>query len=210
MMAKVLYVQASPRAERSKSIQVADAFVKAYAAKHPSDKVETLNLFTAHLPTFDGLTINGKYNIMHGKTFSPEEKKAWEAVVKVIEHFKSFDKYVMAVPMWNFGIPYRLKQYLDIIIQPTYTFSVSDKGYEGLVKDKPVTVVYARGGSYPAGTPGEAYDLQKKYLELALGFIGFTNIQSILVDPTLHGTPEEVEKMIHEHKRQAVRQADSF
>jgi FMN-dependent NADH-azoreductase len=117
MMAKVLYVQASPRAERSKSIQVADAFVKAYAAKHPSDKVETLNLFTANLPTFDGLTINGKYNIMHGKAFSPEEKKAWEAVVKVIEHFKSFDKYVLAVPMWNFGIPYRLKQYLDIIIQ---------------------------------------------------------------------------------------------
>jgi FMN-dependent NADH-azoreductase len=189
---------------------VADAFVDAYQAKHPADKVETLNLFTAALPSFDGLTINGKYNIMHGKEFTADEKKAWEAVVKLIEHFKSFDKYVLAVPMWNFGIPYRLKHYLDLIIQPTYTFAVSDKGYEGLVKNKPIVVIYARGGSYPAGTPGEAYDLQKKYMELALGFIGFTNIQSILVDPTLHGTPDDIEKMIAERKRDAAKLAAEF
>jgi FMN-dependent NADH-azoreductase len=209
-MAKVLYIQASPRGKRSSSIKVADAFVEAYRAKHPADKVETLNLFTAALPSFDGLTINGKYNIMHGKAFSAEEKKAWDAVVKLIEHFKSFDKYVLAVPMWNFGIPYRLKHYLDLIIQPTYTFNVSDKGYEGLVKNKPIAVIYARGGSYAKGSPTEAYDFQTKYLELALGFIGFTNIQSILVDPTLGGSPEDVGKMIVERKRQAGKLAEAF
>jgi FMN-dependent NADH-azoreductase len=209
-MAKVLYIQASPRGQRSSSIQVADAFVQAYKAKHPADKVETLNLFTANLPSFDGLTINGKYNIMHGKDFSPEEKKAWDAVVKIIEHFKSFDKYVLAVPMWNFGIPYRLKHYLDLLIQPTYTFAVSDKGYEGLVKGKPVMVIYARGGSYAKGSPTEAYDMQTKYMELALGFIGFTKIQSILVDPTLSGTPQDVEKMVAERKRQTQQSAETF
>jgi FMN-dependent NADH-azoreductase len=206
-MAKLLYIQASPREKRSSSIQVADAFIEAYKAKHPEDKVEILNLFTADLPGFDGLTIQGKYNIMHGKEFSPEQKKAWEAVVKIIEHFKSFDKYVLAVPMWNFGIPYRLKQYLDIIIQPTYTFNVSDKGYDGLVKGKPAAVVYARGGSYDKGTPAEAFDLQTKYLELALGFIGFTHIQSILVDPTLQATAE---KMVADRKEQAAKLAASF
>ncbi len=209
-MAKVLYIQASPRGQRSSSIQVADAFVQAYKAKNPADKIETLNLFTANLPSFDGLTIQGKYNIMHGREFSPEQKKAWDAVVKIIEHFKSFDKYVLAVPMWNFGIPYRLKHYLDLIIQPTYTFNVSDKGYEGLVKGKPVFVAYARGGSYAKGSPTEAYDMQTKYLELALGFIGFTNIQSILVDPTLQGTADEVEKMVSERKQRARRLAEFF
>jgi FMN-dependent NADH-azoreductase len=188
-------------------LKVADAFAATYKAKHPADKVEILNLFTANLPSFDGLTIQGKYNIMHGKEFSPEQKKAWEAVVKIIEHFKSFDKYVLAVPMWNFGIPYRLKQYLDVIIQPTYTFNVSDKGYEGLVKNKPAVVIYARGGSYDKGTPSEAYDMQTKYLELALGFIGFTNIQSILVDPTLQATAE---KMVADRKEQAAKLADTF
>lgn len=209
-MANVLYIQASPRGERSKSIQVADAFVAAYKTKHPADKVETFNLFTANLPTFDGLTINGKYNIMHGKSFTPQEKKAWEAVVNLIEHFKSFDKYVLAVPMWNFGIPYRLKQYLDIIIQPTYTFNTTDKGYEGLVKDKPVFTAYSRGSSYDKQTEAAAFDMQTKYLELALGFIGFTSIQSVLVDPTLHGSPEDVQKMVAQRKLQAAKLAESF
>ena len=44
-MAKLLYIQASPRGERSKSMQVADAFIKAYRQSHPSDTVETLNIF---------------------------------------------------------------------------------------------------------------------------------------------------------------------
>ena len=209
-MAKLLYIQASPREKRSSSIQTADAFVEAYKAKHPADKVETLNLFKADLPSFDGLTIQGKYNIMHGAAFSPEQKKAWDAVVKIIDHFKSFDKYVLAVPMWNFGIPYRLKHYLDLIIQPTLTFSASDKGYEGLVKGRPAMVVYARGGSYAPGTPAEGFDLQKKYLELALGFIGFTDIASIVVEPTLQGAAEKIEAMTESCKKQARKLAENF
>ena len=51
--------------------------------------------------------------------------------------------------MWNFGIPYILKHYIDLIVQPGLTFSFSpSEGYKGLVTGKPVTVVYARGGAY--------------------------------------------------------------
>jgi FMN-dependent NADH-azoreductase len=93
--------------------------------------------------------------------------------------------------MWNFGIPYRLKQYLDIIIQPTYTFSFSpQEGYKGLVTGKPVFIAYSRGGAYASGSGGEAFDLQTKYLELALGFIGLKDIRTVIVEPTLMGGPE--------------------
>jgi FMN-dependent NADH-azoreductase len=88
--------------------------------------------------------------------------------------------------MWNFSIPYRLKQYIDILVQPGYTFTVDNAGnYQGLVKDRPVFVAYARGGEYPPGTAGEAFDLQKKYLELILGFMGLSDVRSIVVEPTL-------------------------
>jgi FMN-dependent NADH-azoreductase len=88
--------------------------------------------------------------------------------------------------MWNFSIPYRLKQYIDIIVQLGYTFTVDSSGnYEGLVKGRTVFVAYARGGEYPPGTPGEAFDLQKKYLELILGFMGLSNVRSLIVGPTL-------------------------
>jgi FMN-dependent NADH-azoreductase len=97
--------------------------------------------------------------------------------------------------MWNFSIPYRLKHYLDIIIQPGQTFTVTaDGNYQGLVTGKPVFVAYARGGAYPAGTEMEALDFQKKYLELALGFMGLTDIRSVVIEPTLAEGPETAAK----------------
>ncbi|HUT32329.1 MAG TPA: NAD(P)H-dependent oxidoreductase [Planctomycetota bacterium] len=190
-MASLLYIKASPRGSRSHSLAVADAFVEAYRAAHPGDEVKTLDLFKANLPPFDGLAVQAKYTILHGQKHTPEELAAWRPVEAVVAEFKSADKYVLAVPMWNFGIPYRLKHYLDVLIQPGYTFSFDPaKGYSGLVTGKPVFVAYARGGEYTEGTPGEAYDFQKKYLELALGFIGFTEIKSVVVEPTLMGGPD--------------------
>jgi FMN-dependent NADH-azoreductase len=190
-MSKLLYIQASPRSKRSHCIAVADAFVEQYKQKHPDDEVLTLNVFEAPIPNFDGLAVQAKYTIMHGQSHSKEELQAWKEVERVIEQFKSADKYVLAVPMWNFSIPYRLKQYIDNLVQPGYTFSYSaDEGYKGLVTGKPLLVVYARGGVYSAGSQAEAFDLQKKYTELIFGFIGFQNIQSIIVEPTLQGGPE--------------------
>lgn len=207
-MARVLYIQASPRGPRSKAIQVADAFVEIYKKKHPADTVEVFNVFTAALPAFDGDAVNGKYNVMHGRPHSAQEKLAWDGVLKVIDHFKSADKYIFAIPMWNFSIPYRLKQYIDVIVQPGQTFTVTDKGYDGLVKGKPAAVVYARGGTY-AG-PTEGYDKQKPYVEQILGFMGFTDIRTVLVDPTLGGTPESIAVMTEERKRQARALAETF
>lgn len=190
-MAKVLYIKASPREGRSYALAVADAFVEAYRAAHPSDEVKTLDAFKANLPAFDGLAVQAKYTILHGQKHTPEELAAWKAVETVIADFKAADKYVLAVPMWNFGIPYRLKHYLDVLIQPGYTFSYDPAtGYTGMVTGKPVFVAYARGGEYPVGTPGEAFDFQKKYLELALGFIGLTDIKSVVIEPTLMGGPD--------------------
>jgi FMN-dependent NADH-azoreductase len=190
-MSKLLYIQASPRGKRSYSIAVADAFIEAYKLQHPDDKIAVLNVFKARIPDFDGLAVQAKYTILHGQAHSKGELKAWRSVERVINQFKAADKYLLAVPMWNFGIPYRLKQYIDILVQPGYTFTYNkDVGYQGLVKGKPAMVVYARGGSYPAGTPAEAYDLQKKYIELILGFIGFENIQSMVIEPTLENGPD--------------------
>ena len=190
-MANLLYIKASPMGKLSFSIAVADAFIDSYRQTHPNDNIETIDIFKAPLPAFDFEAATAKYKIMHGKEHSQEDRQIWGKIVSIIEEFKSADKYVMAVPMWNFSIPYRLKQYIDIIVQPGYTFAVTaDGNYEGLVKNKPVFVAYARGGEYPPGEDTEAFDLQKKYLELILAFIGFSDIHSVVVEPTLAGGPD--------------------
>jgi FMN-dependent NADH-azoreductase len=169
-----------------------------------------LNLFTAQLPTFEGFTVRAKYKIMHGQPCTPEESKAWQAVETIVKQFTSADKYVLAVPMWNFGIPYRLKQYIDLIVQPTYTFMITPEGkYKGLVTGKPVFVAYARGGDYSA-PEAQSIDFQKKYLELILGFIGFTAIHSLIVQPTMAGGRETAEQKRNEAIAEAKKMAAQF
>ena len=132
------------------------------------------------------------------------EHAAWTAVQKVIAKFKSADKYVFAIPMWNFGIPYRLKHYLDLVVQPTYTFAFDpQKGYQGLMESKPVLAIYARGGVYEEGAPAEAMDFQKRYMDALFGFLGFAEPKSIFVEPTIHEGPEAATKM----KKDCIKQA---
>lgn len=210
-MAHMLYIESSPRKERSHSIEIAQTFVSEYQQSHPDDVVNTLDLWKTKLPEFDGEVINAKYAILHGQEHTHEQKEAWTAVERVIEYFTSADKYLISLPMWNFGIPYKLKHYVDVLVQPGYTFSYSPTdGYKGLVSGKPVILIYARGGAYGSGTGRENVDMQKSYMETILGFIGFSNIQSIVIEPTLKSTPEELEKITEVAKEQAKAMAGSF
>ena len=193
-MAKLLYIEASPRKERSASISVAKEFLDAYQAANPGDEIETWDLWGEPLPEFDGDTINAKYAVMHGADHTPEQAAAWGAIVASCDRFKAADKYLFSVPMWNFGIPYKLKHFVDVIAQPGQTFSFSpETGYSGLVTGKPAAVVYARGGEYSSSDAVMGYDLQKPYLELLLGFLGFTTVDAVLVEPTA-AAPELVAK----------------
>ncbi len=209
-MARLLYIEASPRKERSASIEAAKTFINEYERTHPEDVVETLDLWATPLPEFDGHVIDSKYVILHGLEHTDEQRQAWKGVEDVIEQFIAADKYLFSLPMWNFGIPYKLKHYVDVIVQPGYTFSFSpEEGYKGLVTGKPLAVIYARGGAYGVGTGSESYDLQKAYLEHILGFIGFSDFQSILVEPTLV-SPEDQEKIMETAKQQVKSVAAGF
>ncbi|HIJ70726.1 MAG TPA: FMN-dependent NADH-azoreductase [Planctomycetes bacterium] len=193
-MGRLLYILASPRTRRSHSAAVANAFIEAYKQYNPNDEITKLNVFEESLPAFDGPAVEAKYTILHAKEHSQAQLNAWKGVEGIIEQFKSADKYLLAVPMWNFSIPYRLKQYIDLLVQPGYTFTFSqEKGYEGLVVGKPLLVVYARGGRYPPGSDAEAFDLQIKYVEQIFRFIGFEDIKSIIIEPTLQAGPAVAE-----------------
>ena len=209
-MATLLYIEASPRKERSISIAVAKEFLRAYTEAHPADAVETLDLWAAALPEFDGAAINAKYNILHGLPHSATEAKAWGAVEALCRHFKAADKYLFSVPMWNFGIPYKLKHYLDLIVQPGLTFSHSpEQGFTGLVSGKPAAVIYASGGEYGPASPAKDYDLQKPYMNLILGFIGITGVRSIAAAPSL-AAPETAKAALDTAIQQAVKLGKVF
>jgi len=185
-MSTLLYVEASPRKDRSASIEVAQSFVSTFLEKNTINTVENLDLWNTLLPPFDGDTINAKYRVMHGEDPTPEEIAAWDVITKITDQFKAADHYLFSSPMWNFSIPYKLKHYIDVISQPGLTWSFSpETGYEGLVTGKSATLVLARGGEYSSGPLVTAMDFQRTYLEMILGFIGFKDINTVLIEPTL-------------------------
>lgn len=209
-MAHLLYIESSPRKKRSASIQVAKAFLHTYENTHPAGQVNIVDLWQKNLPPFDGDIIDAKYAILHEQSHTEAQRKSWRAVEQLIQEFKNADKYLISLPMWNFGIPYVLKHYIDLLVQPSYTFSYSPaEGYKGLVKGKPVVLIYARGGAYGPGSGGESLDLQKSYMESILKFIGFTDIRSIVIEPTL-AKPEDKQKTIEKCIKQAEEMATNF
>jgi FMN-dependent NADH-azoreductase len=189
-MAKLLYIEASPRKARSASSAVARLFLDTYQTAHAGDTVDSWDLWAGPLPEFDGAMLDAKYAVIHGTGHSPEQAAAWDQVRRLVGRFTAADKYLISLPMWNFGIPYKLKHLIDVITQPGLAFSFSPAtGYQGLVTGKPAVVVYARGGAYFPGSGAEAMDMQRPYIEAWLRFIGFTDLHAVVVEPTL-GQPE--------------------
>jgi len=186
IMAKLLHIEASPRKERSASIAVAREFLDVYRASHKQDTVETIDLWSYRLPDFDLDTVNARYAILRGQDHTREQAAAWSRIREIFDHFASADKYLFSSPMWNFGVPYRLKQLVDVVTQPTMAFSFTEKdGYSGLVTGKSAVLILARTHSYHWGSGLESYDYQRTYLETWLHFIGFRSVRVIVVDPKL-------------------------
>ncbi len=83
--------------------------------------------------------------------------------------------------MYNFGIPSVLKAWIDHITRAKKTFHYTATGPEGLVKNKKAILVVSRGGVYSEG-PYKANDFQETYLRAVLGFIGITDVESIIIE----------------------------
>ena len=182
-MKKLLHIIATPRAKASRTLQVTEAFLDSFRKKYPQCNIDTLNVFTENLPSLTVKMISGKYVLLGGGELSPDLKKAWKDIVSHIERFLSADGYLISTPMWNFSIPYPLKQYIDIIVQPKYLFKYTEKGPEGLVKNRKLVIITSRGGDYGPESPFHAFDYQEPYLRSILGFVGITDITFINAQP---------------------------
>jgi len=198
---RILHVIASPRAT-SRSRAVADSHLDAARQQDPRLRVEALDLWAMDLPTLDGALLDAKYAILAGKPHQAREAAAWGRVEEITRHFLAFDRYVFSTPMWNLGIPYRLKHYIDVITQPGLTFSwTRERGYEGLVHGRSALVAYASAFDYSAASPLNFWDQQKSFLGTWLRFIGIEDVQAIDCGPTRPGEPRMAEAQAMAHAR---------
>ncbi|MFA7230967.1 MAG: NAD(P)H-dependent oxidoreductase [Victivallaceae bacterium] len=208
-MKKLLYIEASPRKSRSLSTQLAEVFIENFLAKNPEYSLIKLNLWSLELPEFNEAATNAKFKFPHGQAMTEAENEIWSKVMALFRQFKSADKYLLSIPMWNFLFPYKLKHYIDLITQPGLSFEISPEGeYRGLVTGRPVMLIYSRGGDY-SEKETSALDFQRNYLRFYFQFIGFTDIREIVAGPT-QGDVKIVEAVKQKAISQAISAAGDF
>jgi FMN-dependent NADH-azoreductase len=201
-MKKILHIVATPRQKESRTLEVTQAFLGAFKSKNPDWETDELNLYKENLPELTLKRIDGKYLLLGGNDLSGELKQAWKGIVSAIERFSAADIYLLSVPMWNFGIPYRLKHYIDVILQPKYLFAYTANGPVGLLKDKKMVVITSRGGDYSSAA-AKGFDLQEPYLRTAFGFAGIHEITFIHAQPMDALGPEVQREKIKDAQRLA-------
>lgn len=183
MPTRLLHIVATPRGLASNTGRVSSVLIEELHQQHDDLEVTTLDLFHADLPSVAGVNIKSKYALMTGQPLDEEARSSWNEIERTIQGFLAADIIVVTAPMWNFGIPYALKYYIDAIVQPGYLFTYDEQGaVVPLVHGKRMAVVTSRGGDYSA-PPMDAMDHMVGYLRAIFGFVGITEMRFFNVQP---------------------------
>ncbi len=138
--------------------------------------------------------VDGKYLLLEGKDLYGELREGWNEIIAHINRFLSAAAYLISTPMWNFTIPYMLKQYIDIIVQPNYLFKYTQNGSEGLVKDRKMVVIASYGGQYESNNT-RTHNYHEPYLRTIFEFVGITDVTFIVAQPMDMGMELEKQKV---------------
>jgi len=182
---KILQITSSARRDASHSTRLASHIVQRLRNADPEATftVRDLNL-TPH-PVIDEIAL--------GALFTPAEQRTPEQAARValddalITEIQAADVVVLGVPMYNFGVPASLKNWIDAISRVGVTFRYTEKGPEGLLKGKKVYVALTRGGKY-RNSPA---DTQVPYLKTVFNFLGLTHISLVYAEGLAMGADAE-------------------
>lgn len=181
----ILQVNASARREGSFSTRLAEELVAALRDSDAAAGLVVRDLARTPHPVLDEAALQA--------LFTPAEQRTPEQAARValddalIAELQAADVVVLGVPMYNFGVPAGLKNWIDAVARARVTFRYTEQGAEGLLKGKRVYLVLARGGRY-RDTP---LDTQLPYLKSVLGFLGMHDIEPIYVEGLSMGPDAE-------------------
>jgi len=185
----ILQINSSARPDNSQSSRLASTIVERLQAANSGATVNVRDLGRSPHPALDEPAL--------GALFTPADKRTPGQAARValddslIAELQAADAIVLGVPMYNFGVPTQLKNWIDAVARAGVTFTYTDKGPVGLVQNKKVYVALTRGGLY-RNTPA---DTQVPYLKTLLSFLGMTDVQFIYAEGLAMG-PEAEQKAL--------------
>ena len=173
---KILQINSSARGDASQSTRLANRLIERLQHTASQSAVVVRDLGRTPHPALDEAALGGLFTPASQRT--PEQAARVALDDALIAELQAADVLVIGVPMYNFGIPVQLKNWIDAIARTGVTFRYTEKGPQGLLKLKKVYVVLARGGMY-RDTPA---DTQVPYLRTLFTFLGVTDVEFIYAE----------------------------
>lgn len=176
----VLHINSSARSEGSSTRVLGQYLIEALG-----QPVVGRDLGQLPLPAISAEDLIG----VHGSAESsrPSLQLALAMSNQLIDELKAADTLILAAPMYNFGIPVVLKQWIDAICRVDVSFKYTQQGPVGLLGIKRAYVITSSGG-----TPiGSEIDFVSRYLEHICRFIGIEEVMHIDASGS-KGTPETI------------------
>ncbi|MEW6037733.1 MAG: NAD(P)H-dependent oxidoreductase [Pseudomonadota bacterium] len=183
----ILQISSSIRGDASHSNRLARLIVDRLRAKYPDARIKLRDLGSAPHPELDEAALQA--------LLTPAEQRSAEQTRRVtlddelIAEVQAADLIVLGVPMYNFGIPVQLKNWLDAVARVRVTFRYTENGTEGLLQGKKVYAALTRGGIY-RDSPADAL---VPYLRIVLGFLGMTDVDFVYAEGLALGPAAEQE-----------------
>jgi FMN-dependent NADH-azoreductase len=182
---KILQINSSARTEGSHSTRLANTLVERLRAAEPDATLMVRDLSRTPHPMLDEAALQALFSAAEQRTAEQAARVALDDAL--IAEIQAADVVVLGVPMYNFGVPAQLKNWIDAISRAQVTFRYTATGPEGLLKGKKVYVALTRGGLY-RNTPN---DTQTPYLQTFFGFLGMTDVQFVYAEGLAMGPEAE-------------------
>jgi len=143
--------------------------------------INTFDVFNEDMPYFGQDFFNAMTKSAQAEQLTDIEQRILTASNKAMDAFMDADVVVFAFPLWNKTIPAPLQTFIDYVYRAGVTFSYTENGPVGLVPDKKVIILNARGGVY--STPEMApFEMSVNYVRMIMNFFGITNIDEVIIE----------------------------
>ena len=175
-MKNLLRIDTSIFGINGQSGQLADDLVSRLRQEHPEMQVTTRDLGRSPVPHLDEATFTAFTTPADQR--APAQQAAVDFSDQLIAELREADVVVLGLPMYNFGVPPSLKAYFDHVARAGETFRYTPDGPVGLLEDRKVYVVAARGGRYE----GTDLDTQTAFVRNFLAFVGLKDVEFIYAE----------------------------
>ncbi len=179
----VLHVCANPKpTDESVSKQLAAAFFGKLIELRSDVELVNTDLYDEKPPFYSYELYKRTWYPVMDESYEPSkaEEMAMNYAARQTEAFNAADVLVLTMPMWNCTVPAIMKAWMDQVLSPGLTFSISaEEGVKPLHKIKSIVLLVASGGVYKEGDERDALSTQ---VRSAFGFAGIDDIEIVWAD----------------------------